>query len=109
MFFTQRRYNPLLVYKINEEYLFVGDYIYTYVGMEWDINKYIKKLYKISRDESIIFLHYIFQYYSNNYTRNKSLIWGVNNQNVLLQNVSIKKLPLEKESKIGDGMILIKK
>lgn len=34
LFFTQRRYNPLLVYKINEEYLFVGDYIYTYVNGE---------------------------------------------------------------------------
>lgn len=85
------------------------DYVYTYLGMNWDFKKFINNLNKISSDKSIIFLHYIFNYYSNNFVSNQNPIHGAKNTEEILSKYPIKKIPLIEEQRVGDGMILIKK
>lgn len=85
------------------------DYIHNHFGMNWEIKKYIKNLYKIANEDAIIFLHYLFNYYSNNYTRSYDLICGAKDEKEFLEKNPIIKIPLEKEQKIGNGIILIKK
>jgi len=85
------------------------DYIYSHLGVNWDINKFVGRLTKICSENYIIFLHYLFDYYSNNYTKQHNLIYGAKNLDKLLEKYPVEKIPFSKDKKIGEGIILIKK
>lgn len=91
-----RKYNLILLSNILD-----------YFGVNWNINDYTNKLNKICNDNYIIFLKYIYLYYTDNFTRTKSLITGIKSDREDLKDYIIEKLPYY-YNKYGDGIILSK-
>ena len=89
------------------------DYFYKEYGSKWDItklNEYVYKLDKLLKKDGVIFLNYLYFYYSENNTRTFSLIKQSNiNKNDLDENNYLVEKIETAGHKYGDGMILQKK